>query len=59
MVGTNKMMLNDATMKAALQEYLDKRYTEGVDHGPRVIGLAYCYSGDGMHYQLTLEGKTP
>lgn len=59
MVGTNKMLLNDSTMRAALQEYFDRRYTEGVDAGPKVLGIVYCYDAAGMSYQVTLEGKKP
>lgn len=36
MVGSNKIVLNLGTVIEAIQEYLDKRFSEGAEAGPRV-----------------------
>jgi len=56
MIGINKLILNEATMLVAVQEYLDKRYSEGVDAGPRVTNINMDHS-NGKHFEVVLQGK--
>lgn len=56
MIGSNSIIINQATMTAAIQEWLDKRYSEGVDPGPKVSHVT-PYISDATKFLISLEGR--
>lgn len=56
MIGTNTMVLNQATMQKAVQEWLDKRYSEGVDPGPKVTSV-WIDPSDPSNFKVALMGR--
>lgn len=55
MKGSNELVLNEATMMEALQEYLDRRMTT---FAPRVTGVTEVRSGTVSNaFKVTVEAK--
>lgn len=59
MIGVNVLHLNELTVVAALQEYLDKRYSEGVDPGVKVKGVTYEKDYTSEKFVVVIEGRKP
>lgn len=56
LIGSGTLKINDATMKAIIQEWLDKRYSEGLDPGPKVTTFWIASPHDGS-YNIGIEGR--
>lgn len=58
MIGTNTMKLNQATMRQTIQEWLDRRFSEGVSPGPRVTNVWGENGAGSGDFGVTLEGRS-
>lgn len=56
MIGSNTLVINQETMRTAIQEWLDKRYSEGVDPGPEVTSI-WVNNLDPANFHITLVGR--
>jgi hypothetical protein len=56
MIGENVLLFNHATMIKAVQEYLDKRYSEGPDPGP-IVHYIETYEVDDTFFKIKVKGR--
>lgn len=56
MYGNNKLMLNEATLIDAVQEYLDRRFAPTYKDRPTVTGVTELSTTGGREFRVSLSG---